>query len=160
LNSLWLTAFPNWNIAQRQQIDVAITVEGNSITTTDNDITWDGVIDFDAVAPNIDFVLEDIGLTPRQVFVQKLDNGSYFTVLVTASEPDITANTGRSAIKLLLPNGTYKMTIQKSAGDFVNGESCRQSGAFEVEAGQLVSNTAINSWRQGFDAINDVLACK
>jgi hypothetical protein len=155
-----LTAFPNWNIAQRQQIDVAITVEGNSITTTDNDITWDGVIDFDAVAPNIDFVLEDIGLTPRQVFVQKLDNGSYFTVLVTASEPDITANTGRSAIKLLLPNGTYKMTIQKSAGDFVNGESCRQSGAFEVEAGQLVSNTAINSWRQGFDAINDVLACK
>lgn len=155
-----LTAFPNWNIAQRQQKDVAITVVGNTVTTTDNNITWDGVIDFDSVAPNIDFVLEDIGLTPRQVFVQKLDNGSYFTVLVTASEPDITANTGRSAIKLLLPNGTYKMTIQKSAGDFVNGESCRQSGSFEVNGGQLVSNTAINSWRQGFDATNDVLACK
>jgi hypothetical protein len=136
-------------------------VSGNTVTLTSGG-AWDGVIDFDAVAPNIEFVLEDIGLTPRQVFVQKLDNGSYFTVLVTASEPVITANTGSSAIKLLLPDGTYKMTIQKSAGDFANanGESCRQSGAFEVEDGQLVSNTAINSWRQGFDAINDVLACK
>jgi hypothetical protein len=155
-----LTAFPNWNIAQRQQKDVAITVAGNTVTTTDNNITWDGVIDFDSVAPNIDFVLEDIGLTARQVFVQKLDNGNYFTVLVTASEPDITANTGRSAVKLLLPNGTYKMTIQKSAGDFVNGESCRQSDSFEVVDELLVSNTAINTWRQGFNATDDVLACK
>ena len=155
-----LTAYPNWNLAQRQQKDVAITVVGNTITTTGNGITWDGIIDFDSVAPNIDFVLEDIGLTPRQVFVQKLDNGNYFTVLVTASEPDITANTGRSAIKLLLPDGTYKMTIQKSAGDFLNGDSCRQSGEFTVSNDQLVSATTIDAWKTGFNATNDVLACK
>jgi hypothetical protein len=155
-----LTAYPNWNLAQRQQKDVAITVAGNTITTTGNGITWDGVIDFDSVAPNIDFVLEDIGLTPRQVFVQKLDNGNYFTVLVTASEPDITANTGRSAIKLLLPDGTYKMTIQKSAGDFQNGDSCRQSGEFTVSSDVLVSSTSIDAWKTGFNATNDVLACK
>jgi hypothetical protein len=155
-----LTAYPNWNLAQRQQKDVAITVAGNTITTTGNGITWDGIIDFDSVAPNIDFVLEDIGLTPRQVFVQKLDNGNYFTVLVTASEPDITANTGRSAIKLLLPDGTYKMTIQKSAGDFQNGDSCRQSGEFTVSSDVLVSSTSIDAWKTGFNATNDVLACK
>jgi hypothetical protein len=155
-----LTAYPNWNLAQRQQKDVAITVAGNTITTTGNGITWDGIIDFDSAAPNIDFVLEDIGLTPRQVFVQKLDNGNYFTVLVTASEPNITANTGRSAIKLLLPDGTYKMTIQKSAGDFLNGDSCRQSGEFTVSNDQLVSATTIDAWKRGFNATNDVLACR
>jgi hypothetical protein len=154
-----LTAFPNWNVAQRQQKEVAITVTNNVITTTSDGITWDGIIDFDSVTPNINFVLEDIGLTARQVFVRKWDGTDYLTVLVTASDPDVAANTGRSAIKLLLEAGRYVMTIQKSVGDFANSEACRTSSEFTVSTGP-VDMTSINAWRQGFDATNDVLACK
>ena len=154
-----LTAFPNWNLARRQQKDVAITVSGNTVTLTSGG-AWDGVIDFDAVSPNVEFTLVDIGLTSRQVFVQKDDGGGYYTMLVTATEPVITANTGTSEIKLLLQDGTYKLTIQKSSGDFLNGESCRQSGSFTVSGGQLQSSTAIDAWKTGFDATNDALACK
>ena len=81
-------------------------------------------------------------------------------MLVTATEPVITANTGTSEIKLFLQDGTYKLTIQKSSGDFLNGESCRQSGSFTVSGGQLQSSTAIDAWKTGFDATNDALACK
>ena len=154
-----LTAFPNWNVAQRQQKDVAVTVTNNVITTTSNGITWDGIIDFDSVTPNINFVLEDIGLTARQVFVRKWDGTDYLTVLVTASDPDVVANTGRSAIKLLLEAGQYVMTIQKSVGDFANGDACRTSSEFTVSTGP-VDMTSINTWRQSFNATNDVLACK
>jgi hypothetical protein len=154
-----LTAHANSGVAQRQPVSVELTVASNGSVTRTGGGSWDGVLNFDAISPNVSFSLIDVGVTARQIFVLKrADSGDYENYLIAA----ITPTSGDSEIDLFLAAGSYKFRIQKSSGDFSSGESCRESDVVTVTGDSLSTSgtAAINAWRVGFDATGDDLECK
>jgi hypothetical protein len=154
-----LTAHANSGVAQRQPVSVELTVASNGSVTRTGGGSWNGVLNFDAISPNVSFSLIDVGVTARQIFVLKrADSGDYENYLIAA----ITPTSGDSEIDLFLAAGSYKFRIQKSSGDFSSGESCRESDVVTVTGDSLSTSgtAAINAWRVGFDATGDDLECK
>ena len=155
-----LTAYPNQGLAQKQPVDAKITVASNGSVTLTSGGAWSGVIDFDAIDPNVTFTLVDVGITARQIFITKLGSGdTYENHLITSVAP----TSGNAQHQLVLGAGTYKFRIQKSSGDFdSSGESCRESGEVVVTSSgpTTAGTTALNTWRQGFNATGDDLECK
>ena len=155
-----LTAYPNQGLAQKQPVDARITVASNGSVTLTSGGAWSGVIDFDAIDPNVTFTLVDVGITARQIFITKLGSGdTYENHLITSVAP----TSGNAQHQLVLGAGTYKFRIQKSSGDFdSSGESCRESGEVVVTSSgpTTAGTTALNTWRQGFNATGDDLECK
>lgn len=155
-----VVAHANPAVAQKQPVEARITVAANGSVTLTSGGAWSGVLDFDAVTPNVTFNLIDVGFTARQIFVTKLGSGgTYENYLITAVAP----TAGDAEHRLALPAGTYKFRIQKSSGDFDSrGEACRESAAVEVTSGGPTSagSAALNAWRQGFDATGDDIECK
>jgi len=161
VGSYVLTAYPN-NAVQKQPLEVRITVATSGSTTTVREVgsesAWDGVMDFDARTINVQFTLNDVGVSARQVLI--LDSAGTTLIGVSSVSPN---SSGNATHKLALPAGSYKFKIQKLLGDFTVAEACRTTGTIVVSttsALDATANTGLDAWGNSFDATNDVLACK
>lgn len=156
-----LTAYPN-GASQKQPVEVRITViESGSSTTvreTGSASSWDGVMDFDARTINVQFTLNDVGTSSRQVLI--LNSAGTSVVAVSSVSPNASGN---ATHKLALPLGNYRFKIQKMLGDFTSGETCRETGEINVTTVSGLdgtANTLLNSWGNSFNATVDDLECK
>ncbi|MFM8857426.1 MAG: hypothetical protein ACKOI2_09540 [Actinomycetota bacterium] len=158
-----LTAYSNGNVADRSPVSISVTVSTDGVATCP-DGSCD--IDFDAVPPNVEFNMSNMGTYTRSLYVY---NG---TTLVTtiAKAPE----SGLVSVRLLLDNGTYTLRLQRLSTVATDGSTpivdfdgvglpttCQ---SYElVVSGESVSDpVALNTWASSFngDDATTGLECK
>jgi len=146
-----LTAYPNGNVAERAPTSISVTVAGGVVTSGG---PCPCNIDFDAVTPNVNFTMTNMGTFTRSLFVYQ--GGTLVTSIAKAPV------SGNVALSFALPAGTYSLRMQKlntfatdgstSLVDFngENGEHCR---TFTLTIGEDLSvsnSTDLEAWADGF----------
>jgi len=146
-----LTAYSNGNVADRSPVSITVTVTGGVAACPGGNCD----IDFDAVPPNVEFNMSNMGTYTRSLYVY---NG---TTLVTtiAKAPE----SGLVSVKLLLDNGTYTLRMQRLSTVATDGSTpivdfdgvglpttCQ---SYElVVSGESVSDpVALNTWASSFN---------
>jgi len=156
-----LTAYPNGNIAERAPTSISVTVAGGVVTGG-----CPCNLDFDAVTPNVNFTMTNMGTFTRTLFVYQGD-----TLVTSIAKAPVS---GSVALSFALPAGTYSLRMQQlntfatdgssSLVDFngANGDHCR-TFTLTIDEDLTVSNsTDPATWADGFigDDAGPGLECK
>ena len=147
-----LTAYANGNIADRSPVSITVTVSGG-VADCPGDGAGNCDIDFDAVIPNVEFNMSNMGTYTRSLYVY--DGLTLVTTIAKA--PD----SGLVSVKLRLDNGTYTLRMQRLSTvatdgstpivDFSDSPTTCQSFELVVSDGSVSNSEALTAWGSSFN---------